>query len=178
MVTAALAIVALNSRALVTATAASMADVAVTERFALTGYAIEMIAARPLLGVGAGNFSLAELLPPVNANYVDPVHVVPLVVAAEAGIPAGLAWLGLILLPVYFSTRRRATDNDAFRYRLAIPDWPQDEARFLKRPRFPSGLESLKAIALMENPTAFRRGMIFFGDDPMYRPHRDKSGIG
>ena len=69
-------------------------------------------------------------------------------------------------------------EYDAFRDRLAIPDWPQDGARFLKRPRFPRGLESLKAIALMESPTAFRRGTIFVGDDPMYRPHRDKSGIG
>ena len=66
----------------------------------------------------------------------------------------------------------------AFRNRLAVPDWSQDEARFLKRPWFPSGLESLKAIALMEGPTAFRRRMIFVGDDPLYRPRRDKSGIG
>src|SRR5439155_13282748 len=70
--------------------------------------------------VGAGNFSLAELRPPVNAAYVDPVHVVPLLVAAEAGIPAGLAWLGLVLVPVVLAFRSRSTAGATFRYRLAI----------------------------------------------------------
>jgi hypothetical protein len=56
-----------------------------------------LIRAHPVTGVGAGNFTLAELLPPFNAVSVDPVHVVPLLVAAEAGIAAGLAWLALVL---------------------------------------------------------------------------------
>ncbi len=66
----------------------------------------------------------------------------------------------------------------AFRHRLAVPEWAQDEARFLRRPFFPAGLESLKATFLVESPTAFRRRMIFVGADPLYRPRRDSAGIG
>jgi hypothetical protein len=66
----------------------------------------------------------------------------------------------------------------AFRFRLAVPDWTGLPARFLKRPFFPAGLESLKATLLVESPTAFRRRMIFVGADPLYRPRRDSSGIG
>ena len=61
----------------------------------------------------------------------------------------------------------------AFKYHLAVPPWTQQPARFLKRPFFPCGLESLKATLLVESPTAFRRRMIFVGADPLYRPRRD-----
>jgi hypothetical protein len=61
----------------------------------------------------------------------------------------------------------------AFKYRLPVPPWSGDERRFLDRPFFPCGLESLKAILLVESPTAFRRRMIFVGADPLYRPRRD-----
>jgi len=60
----------------------------------------------------------------------------------------------------------------AMRNHLGIPDWTQAPSRFLKRPFFPAGLESLKAILLMESPAAFRRRMIFVGADPLYRPRR------
>ena len=66
----------------------------------------------------------------------------------------------------------------ALRNRLVVPDWTGKAARFLKRPFFPCGLESLKATLLVESPIAFRRRMIFVGADPLYRPRRDKSGIG
>jgi hypothetical protein len=66
----------------------------------------------------------------------------------------------------------------AFRHRLTPPAWSRGEARFLKRPFFPAGLESLKATLLVESPTAFRRRMIFVGADPLYRPRRDSAGIG
>ena len=56
---------------------------------------------------------------------------------------------------------------------LPVPGWTGNRARFLKRPFFPSGLESLKAILLVESPTAFRRRMIFVDADPLYRPRRD-----
>jgi transcriptional regulator with XRE-family HTH domain len=66
----------------------------------------------------------------------------------------------------------------ALRNGLPIPEWAGQASRFLKRPFFPSGLESLKATLLMESPTAFRRRMIFVGADPLYRPRRDAVGIG
>lgn len=66
----------------------------------------------------------------------------------------------------------------ALRNRLAVPGWTGLPARFLKRPYFPAGLESLKATLLVESPTAFRRRMIFVGADPLYRPRRDQAAIG
>lgn len=65
----------------------------------------------------------------------------------------------------------------AWRNHLMVPDWTSKAARFLKRPFFPCGLESLKAILLVESPTAFRRRMIFVGADPLYRPRRDNTEI-
>lgn len=66
----------------------------------------------------------------------------------------------------------------AMRNHLVVPKWAAQARRFLKRPFFPAGLESLKATLLVESPTAFRRRMIFVGADPLYRPRRDAMGIG
>lgn len=71
-----------------------------------------------------------------------------------------------------------AAEHLALRNRLEVPDWAGRPARFLRQPWFPCGLESLKAILLVESPTAFRRRMIFVGADPLYRPRRDKTGLG
>jgi len=60
----------------------------------------------------------------------------------------------------------------AFRYGLTVPTWTDEPSRFLKRPYFPAGLESLKAILLVESPVAFRRRLIFVGSDPLSRPRR------
>jgi hypothetical protein len=62
--------------------------------------------------------------------------------------------------------------------RLPVPPWTTSPARFLKRPFFPSGLESLKATLLVESPTAFRRRMIFVDGNPLYRPRQDKPRFG
>lgn len=61
---------------------------------------------------------------------------------------------------------------------LPVPAWALQSSRFLHRPYFPCGLESLKATLLAESPTAFRRRLIFVGADPLYRPRRDRLGIG
>ncbi len=60
----------------------------------------------------------------------------------------------------------------AFCYRLSVPAWVVGADRFLARPFFPAGLESLKATLLVESPVAFRRRMIFVGADPLYRPRK------
>jgi hypothetical protein len=60
----------------------------------------------------------------------------------------------------------------AFRYGLDVPAWALSESRFLHTPHFPAGLESLKAITLVESPTAFRRRLIFVDRDPLSRPRR------
>ena len=66
----------------------------------------------------------------------------------------------------------------ALRHHLPIPEWTQAKCRFLKRPYYPCGLESLKATLLVESPPAFRRRLIFVGADPLYRPRRERAGIG
>ncbi len=65
----------------------------------------------------------------------------------------------------------------SWEYDLPVPAWSGQKERFLSRPYFPCGLESLKAILLVESPTAFRRRMIFVDANPLYRPRKDKQGI-
>lgn len=60
----------------------------------------------------------------------------------------------------------------AIQNRSPVPAWTQQVQRFLRRPYFPIGLESLKASLIMESPAAFRRRMIFVSADPLYRPRR------
>lgn len=71
-----------------------------------------------------------------------------------------------------------AAEHLALRNDLTVPAWSGGESRFLKKPFFPAGLESLKATLLVESPPAFRRRMIFVGADPLYRPRRGTAGIG
>ena len=85
------------------------------------------------------------------------------------------AWLPDPRLNAYVAA---IAEHLGLRYRLPVPDWSGAEIRFLKSPWFPAGLESLKALAIVESPTAFRRRLIFVDSDPLYRPRRDKVGIG
>jgi O-antigen ligase len=110
----------LLGREIVTGAAPGGADPAVADRVALARIAITLVKAHPVLGVGAGNFSVVESLPPIDGVFVDPVHVVPLLVAAEAGILAGVAWLGLILAPMVDAWRLRYTEGADSPLRLAV----------------------------------------------------------
>lgn len=56
--------------------------------------------------------------------------------------------------------------------RLPIPDWTEEPDRFLSEPFFAGGLESLKAILLVESPLAFRRRLIFISENGLSRPPR------
>ena len=58
------------------------------------------------------------------------------------------------------------------RWGVPCPRWVENESRFLRRPFFAGGLESLKAILLVESPAAFRRRMIFVGADVLSRPRQ------
>ena len=53
------------------------------------------------------------------------------------------------------------------------PVWTENAHRFLTRPYFAGGLESLKAILLVESPPAFRRRLIFISRDALSRPRRE-----
>jgi hypothetical protein len=59
-------------------------------------------------------------------------------------------------------------------HHIDLPDWTQQDRRFLRRPFFPANLDSLKALCIKESPTAFRRRMIFVDAQPLSRPsHRE-----
>lgn len=55
---------------------------------------------------------------------------------------------------------------------LNIPRWTEQPSRFLDRPFFAGGLDSLKAILLAESPSAFRRRLIFISENALSRPAR------
>ena len=56
--------------------------------------------------------------------------------------------------------------------RIEAPGWSEAPHRFLREPFFAGGLESLKAILIVESPSAFRRRLIFISADGLSRPHR------
>jgi len=56
--------------------------------------------------------------------------------------------------------------------RVPVPAWTEQPDRFLSEPYFAGGLESLKAILLVESPLAFRRRLIFISADGLSRPDR------
>lgn len=67
------------------------------------------------------------------------------------------AWLGAV------------AEHLARRWSLEIPAWVDQPHRFLRRPFFAGGLESLKAILLAESPLAFRKRQIFVEAEPLRR---------
>jgi hypothetical protein len=54
---------------------------------------------------------------------------------------------------------------------LDAPAWTEKSERFLREPFYAGGLESLKAILIVESPSAFRRRLIFISADGLSRPH-------
>lgn len=96
----------------------SATEPATIQRLLIGVVAVDMISHHPLRGVGAGNFVLAEIPPPYNAVSVEPVHFMPLLVGAEAGILAGIAWLALFIGPVLAEVWQRRRIAVA---RLALP---------------------------------------------------------
>ncbi len=63
----------------------------------------------------------------------------------------------------------------ALRNMMSVPSWVNSPTRFLRSPYFPAGLESLKAICVVESPSAFRRRLIFVDADPLSRPRRESA---
>jgi hypothetical protein len=56
------------------------------------------------------------------------------------------------------------------RFGLPVPPWVDEPHRFLATPFFAGGLETLKAILLVESPLAFRRRQIFVSANALSRP--------
>ena len=69
-----------------------------SERGVLIGIALDVIANRPLTGIGAGNFPLVVQISGASVTP-QPVHNVPLLLAAEIGLAAGGLWFWLWLTP-------------------------------------------------------------------------------
>lgn len=61
----------------------------------------------------------------------------------------------------------------ALEERVLAPAWTEHSDRFLTEPFFAGGLESLKALLLVESPLAFRRRLIFISADALFRPRRE-----
>ena len=78
--------------------------------------------------------------------------------------------------PVRDAYLAATAEHLALRFGLAVPGWTDGPVRFLARPFFAGGLESLKAILIAESPSAFRRRLIFVGADALYRP-RDRTTL-
>ena len=57
----------------------------------------------------------------------------------------------------------------ALRFGSAVPSWTDDPDRFLAEPFFAGGLETLKAVLLVESPLAFRRRQIFVSANALSR---------
>lgn len=99
----------------------------------------------------------------VVAEFLDEFYTHPdrrQAAIAEEPISLGQvadAWLGAV------------AEHLARRWDLDIPVWVEAPNRFLERPHFAGGLESLKAILLAESPLAFRRRQIFVEAEPLRR---------
>lgn len=77
----------------------------ISQRIELQAIALGAIAARPLTGIGAGNFPLAVVAYP-QAGPPQPVHNIPLLAAAEIGVLGGALWLCLPLAAGALLVRR------------------------------------------------------------------------
>jgi hypothetical protein len=87
------------------------------ERERDTTIALRLASEQPLTGVGLGQYV------PAARRYdawAEPVHVVPLWLAAELGVAAALAWLWLVLAPL---ARRGAFDQYAPATALWLSFW-------------------------------------------------------
>ena len=106
-----------------------------------------------------------EAFSPLLREFLDqfylalPDRAAALIVEEPMSLPDGIehAMLGAI------------GEHLALRWRLPVPSWTHHPTRFLKRPYFTTKLEGLKAILLVESPTAFRRRMIFTEAEPLRR---------
>src|SRR5437762_1885899 len=57
----------------------------------------------------------------------------------------------------------------AWKFNLRTPHWALDESRSLRRPWFASELDSLRALLLLESPTAFRSRNLFVSENALTR---------
>jgi hypothetical protein len=61
---------------------------------------------------------------------------------------------------------------------LQIPEWSEVHGNGLHEPFFAGGLQSLKAILVIESPAAFRRRLLFVSKNALSRPRLPRSKTG
>lgn len=102
------------------------------------------------------------------ANFLDEFYAAP---NAEA-----LAEVPTLLAPCFGNVGSvqdayiAATAEElATSHRFSIPAWTAADARKLHRPWFASPLASLRAVLLLESPTAFRSRNLFVSENALTR---------
>jgi hypothetical protein len=88
----------------------------------------------------------------------------------EAEMRDSIQEVPISLDPIKDAYLAALAEHLATQYGLEYPAWASGSERFLHEPFFASGLESLKAILLVESPAAFRRRMIFIDKDALTSP--------
>jgi hypothetical protein len=88
--------------------------------------------------------------------------------SAIAPAPAPIA-------PLHDAYLAAVAEHLARRFNLAIPLWTEEPSRFLTKPFFAGGFESLKATLLVESPLAFRRRQIFVSANALSRAREHAS---
>lgn len=91
----------------------------------------------------------------------------------EATRQAATAEAPDLLEPVRDAYLAAVAEHLATVHGLDVPAWAETRGLDLRRPFFAGGLESLKALLLVESPTAFRRRMLFVSKDALSRPHAE-----
>jgi len=123
--------------------------------------ALDVVAVRALGG---------EPFDPLLREFLDEFYGGSLDTRARAiaAAPARIA-------PIHDAYLAAVAEHLALRFGLPVPQWVEEPDRFLAKPFFAGGLESLKAILLVESPLAFRRRQIFVSANALSRA-REHSG--
>jgi hypothetical protein len=88
----------------------------------------------------------------------------------RAGQEEGLRDRPVDIAPLNDAYLGAVCEHLALRHRLEVPDWADEQTRFLNRPQFLGGFERMKAILLVESPLAFRRRGLFVSANALSRP--------
>ena len=120
--------------------------------------------------------SIAEVAERASAGVQDFDLAVREFIDSWQSMPASSRAESLVEEPVAVGGVRDAylaalAEHMAGRDRMEAPAWTEKPDRFLREPFFAGGLESLKAILLVESPAAFRRRLIFISANGLSRPH-------
>ncbi len=102
------------------------------------------------------------------ADFLDEFHIAPNA-AALADAPRRLAADSGEPGRVQDAYLAAAAEELAGTHRFPVPAWTTDDARKLHRPWVASPLASLRAVLLLESPTAFRSRTLFISRNALAR---------